>query len=463
MSHYSRMQKALGRHGVALSYENGVYHLSRAEASARVLLPADLPLEEKAVEQLLAFASVRSPDGQRGVKAAWATPDFHPGTIAPVGTVVATDADFVIPASVGTDIACGMRLIRTGLRLADYEQHRERIITRLRAVLLDNERNVPLSSAAFCALFDGGPLEFLDCLPSEGLWQYVDVQRIARELEASVGLADIKAASRHAPEALVGGREVLRDPQLGTPGSGNHFIELQCVEKILDRHAAYSAGIALDEVVIMIHTGSRDVGFYVGGRWMDRAREAWPAGRKHPASGLYGLEGALAQEYLLAMGSAARYAWLNRVVLTELIRRELKAICGKDDSSMVVEVSHNIVTQEQGMNIHRKGATPAHAGQLALIPGSMGDASFLVMGQGHPDWLCSCSHGAGRRMRRQAMRHAENVEAAYAWHCVTLREERRVEEAPQAYKPIGPVIEAQEQAGLINAVARMRPLVSFKA
>ncbi len=463
MSHLSRMQKALRRHGVVLSYEQGVYHLQRAGATARLLLPPDLPLEEKAVLQLLALASVRSADGRWGVRDACATPDFHPGASAPVGTVVATDPEFVIPASIGTDIACGMRLLTTGLRLAQFERHRAAIIDRLRAVLLDNQRDVPLSSRAFCALFDAGPRALLEQLPAVGIWRQVDRQRIVDELTACVGLEGNRGAARYVPEALVGGRELLRDPQLGTLGSGNHFVELQCVEAVLDRHAAYAAGLALDEVVAMIHTGSRTVGIHVGSRWVAQAQAAWPAGYKHPVSGLYGLAGDMAQAYLTAMGSAARYAWLNRTVITELIRQQLRAVTGLDNSRLVVEVAHNLIACEQGMNIHRKGATPAHAGQLALIPGSMGDASYLVSGCGDPHWLHSCSHGAGRRLRRQAARHSEPAAAVYDWHCVTLRESRRMEEAPQAYKPVAPVIEAQVAAGLIRPLVRLRPLVSFKA
>src|SRR6185436_13910420 len=110
------------------------------------------------------------------------------------------------------------------------------------------------------------------------------------------------------------------DPCLGTAGSGNHFIELQVVDAVLDRHLAYQEGLRKGEIVVMIHSGSRDVGFYVGQRWMDRAKHEWPKGIKHPSSGLYGLTGPLAEEYLLAMGVAARYAWLNRVVLAEMVR-----------------------------------------------------------------------------------------------------------------------------------------------
>ena len=104
----------------------------------------------------------------------------------------------------------------------------------------------------------------------------------------------------------------------------------------------------------MIHTGSRDVGFHVGSRWMDRARAAWPKGLKHPDSKLYGLAGELADEYLTAMGTAARYAWANRMVLGEMVRQEMEAAVGGLRARLVVDVPHNVVLREQGLNIHRR-------------------------------------------------------------------------------------------------------------
>lgn len=462
MSNFSRLAKAFRREGIAVDYTDGIYRITNEHASAQILLPATLPLEQKAVRQLLDFASVRSPDSHHGVCRACATPDFHPGSIAPVGSVVATDADFVIPAAIGTDINCGMRLVTTGLKKAAVEPIKQALVKRLTRVLLDNGRDVPVRSAAFRALFDDGPAGFIDSLRADGLWAAVDRDRLAGELADCVSLADFGGHSRYAPDALVGTRETIRDPSLGTPGAGNHFVELQVVDEVFNRHAAYTAGLAVGDVVVMIHSGSRDVGFFVGQRWMDRARAAWPAGIKHPKSGLYGLSGPLAHEYLTAMGTAARYAWANRVVLAELVRKEVSELAG-GDSRLVVDVPHNVVLPEQGMNIHRKGATPARLDDLALIPGSMGDASYLARGLGNPEWLWSCSHGAGRSVRRQQLRRMAGAPSDGNWQCVTLRDERRVEEAPAAYKPIGPVLAAQEQAHLIEAVVRMKPWLTFKA
>ena len=463
MSHLRRLQRAFARSHIDLRYEQGVYTVRNETADATILLPASLALEEKAVRQLLAFASVKTPQGEAAVCAACATPDFHPGAIAPVGAVVATPSDVVIPAAIGTDINCGMRLLTTGLTLAQLGPRKQALLARLKSVLLENERNVPTGTRAFKALFDAGPLAFIDAIRPEGLWAAVDRARLADEVTRCIGLAGLAAESRHAPASFTEGRETFRDPCLGTAGSGNHFVELQVVDEVLDRHGAWSAGLKTGEVVVMIHSGSRDIGFHVGHRWMDRARDAWPRGVRHPESKLYALDGPLAREYLHAMGVAARYAWLNRVVLAEMVRLELARLCG-GSSRMVVDVPHNVVLTEGGLNIHRKGATPARSGELALIPGSMGDASYVARGLGHPDWLWSCSHGAGRRMRRQEMRACGSAAPRDAsWECVTLREERLIEEAPQAYKPIGPVIDAQVQARLIEAVARLRPWVTFKA
>jgi len=160
MSNYQRLQRAFARDGIALVYRDGVYHLHNDAVQARVLLPAALPLERKAVRQLLDFAAVRSPNGCGGVCQACATPDFHPGSIAPIGSIVATDIDFVIPAAIGTDINCGMRLLTTGLTWGQAAPHKDALIRGLTRSLLDNGRDVPVSTAAFRAHFDVGPEAF---------------------------------------------------------------------------------------------------------------------------------------------------------------------------------------------------------------------------------------------------------------------------------------------------------------
>ena len=463
MPNLSHLTQALRRQGIAVSYERGIYRLRSATSEAQVLMPASLPLPSRAVEQLLSFADVRRPSGEPTVYCACAMPDFHPGELAPVGSVVATEPDFVIPQAIGTDINCGMRLLTTGLSRERFVGAQESLIENLKTSLLVGARNIPVPPQAFQALFDEGPAPFLSALAPEGLWSAVDRERLHRELTDCIGLSTLHSSSCYVPDSFFDrDRKLIRDAQFGTVGSGNHFVEFAVCSEITDRTRAWQVGMARDEVVVLIHSGSRTVGRYVGSRWMAKARESWPTGLAHPRSGLYGLSGPAAREYLIAMGAAARYAWANRVALTELVRAGLRAAFNTDSSRLIVDVPHNIVLEEEGLNVHRKGSTPAHAGQLALIPGSMGTSSYLLEGQGLPEWLASCSHGAGRAVRRQQMRRAAREQGG-AWRCVTLREARAIEEAPSAYKPIEEVIRAQLAAGLVREVARFSPMLTFKA
>ena len=156
----SRLQKAFLKNGIQLARTGDVIQVRNEAAQASILLPASLPLEEKAVSQLLNFASVHSPDSHHSVCKACATPDFHPGSIAPVGTIVATPQDFVIPAAIGTDINCGMRLLTLGLSKQQAEAQRARIMQALTHVLLQNGRNIPVHSKAFEALLTQNPHAF---------------------------------------------------------------------------------------------------------------------------------------------------------------------------------------------------------------------------------------------------------------------------------------------------------------
>ncbi|WP_218966856.1 RtcB family protein [Snodgrassella alvi] len=465
MSTFTRLQKRLSGLGIESHFSNNIYTFNQQNTTAQVLLPQALPLEEKAVKQLLDFASVNVPNSLGHVCAARATPDFHPGAIAPVGSIVATTEDLVIPAAIGTDINCGMRLLTTGLSYDEVNEQKSSIIAQLKRVLLQDERNIPVTPQSFQALFDEGIAAWITALPQQGLWQEVNFKRLLAEINQISGQSLITADSKYAPEAFFEARSIIRPASLGTVGSGNHFVELQIVDEILDRHLAYQMGLKKNTIVIMIHTGSRDVGFYIGNRWQDKAKALWPANAKYPTSGLFGLVDDDAQNYLQAMGVAARYAWINRIVITELIRKELMAIFKQDNSQLIIDIPHNIILPEHGMNIHRKGATPANNGEIALIPGSMGDYSYVALGKGNPDWLWSCSHGAGRAERRQSMRNKKVVsdKVDLPWQCITLKEERLREEAPAAYKPITPVIEAQENADLIQPVVKLKPWITFKA
>jgi len=217
----------------------------------------------------------------------------------------------------------------------------------------------------------------------------------------------------------------------------------------------------------MVHTGSRDVGFYVGNRWMDKAQAEYPKTLKYPENKTFALEGELANEYLIAMQTASHYATTNRALISELIRSRTKQIWGKEYNHLITDVPHNIIIKEDIGNVHRKGSTPAYEGDLLLIPGSMGDDSYLLSGLGNQKWLKSASHGAGRSMSRNEMsfkgKKDSNLLRLEGVECITLKEERKIEEAPGAYKEIGPIIQSQVEEGLVNVIAIFSPLVTFKA
>jgi tRNA-splicing ligase RtcB len=468
----NRLAKALASHGIVAERVGNIVRVAskmRADVTAEILLPPCLPLEAKAVSQLLAFAGVHHPAGGHVCKAC-ATPDFHPGSPVPVGSVLVTSHDFVVPQAVGTDINCGMRLHVMDLTLEQFLAKKPQLIELLKGDLLEGARNVPTSPAAMTALFQDGLGAFWDVMrrTPEGLFARLDFDQVGRETEKLFVASHSKGNAAYAPEVLQDVRRgMLRDPGLATIGSGNHFVEFQHVAEVVDRHRAYEMGVRSGQLAVMVHTGSRDVGFYVGQRWMDRAKAEWPAGLKHPESGLYGLVGPLAQEYLTAMHAAAHYADANRALVMELVRQRIRQVYGDQAMPLVTDVPHNIVLSEACGNVHRKGATPAHPGQPLLIPGSMGDDSYLLDGLGHERWASSASHGAGRAVSRMEMawkaKQGTGLAPARQFECITLKEERRIEEAPSAYKPIGPVIQSQVEEGLVSPIARLSPILTFKA
>ncbi len=468
----TRLSKALASHGIIATRTGNIVHVSsanRKEVAAEILLPDSLPLEAKAVQQLVAFAGINHPHGGHVCRAC-ATPDFHPGVTVPVGSVLVTSHDLVIPQAVGTDINCGVRLHVLDLTAEQFLARKAQLVGLLKGDLLEGARNVPTTPAAMTALFEHGLGAFWDSMhgTSDGLFGHIDFNQVKSEAGKLFAASSVRGNAAYAPPALQDTRRgLLRDPGLATIGSGNHFCEIQYVSEVLDRKRAYELGVRAGQIAVMVHTGSRDVGFYVGRRWMDRARDEWPAGLKHPESGLYGLVGPLAQEYLTAMHAAAHYADANRALVMELVRRRIRQVYGDQSMPLVCDVPHNIVLNEADGNVHRKGATPAHPGQPLLIPGSMGDDSYLLDGLGHARWASSASHGAGRSVSRTEMKWKAKNEggrtAARQFECITLKEERRIEEAPGAYKPIGPVIRAQVEEGLVKPIARLSPVLTFKA
>lgn len=468
-----RLVRAFARAGIALERDGAVWRV-RAQAqpdapAAEILLPAELPLELKAVQQLVQLATAHHPDGG-AVCRACATPDFHPGDSGvAIGSVVESDA-LLIPQAVGTDINCGMRLHALELTLDEFLDRKADLLAHLKGDFLLGTRDVVHSAATVRGFLEGGLPAWVEGLArgAQGSLARADVSQLRAELERhyqhgvfGAGCADWMPDLPHAGW--------VREDGLGTVGRGNHFVELQVVEEVLDARRAWAWGIRRGQVVAMIHSGSRSLGGYIGKRWLDKAREAWPVTAKYPESKVFPLSWAtnpaLCQGYLEAEATAAHYGAVNRAILGELLRLRLRQVFGDRGAPLVYDLPHNLTLKEGDRWVARKGACPAHPEQPVIIPGSMGAASFLLVGLGSERFLRSASHGAGRAVARIDMGRVQG-EAALGLggvECITLRDERRIEEAPAAYKPIGPVIDAQVAAGLVAVVARFRPLVTFKA
>jgi len=466
-----RVLAALAREGLDLDTTAHGYRIRRAGRpdvpAAELLLPPGFALQAKALHQLMDFAGVRHPAGGRVCRVC-ATPDFHAGHLVPVGAVVATTPDLVVPQAIGTDINCGMRLHVTDLDVDTFAGGKEALVERLRGDLLLGTRDLPMTPASMAAMFEEGSMGWLEAVARRpgGALRRSTIAQLWSELSRVYASGSFAGDVRHAPAALVDPRrDWLRDSTLATLGGGNHFLELQVVEEILDPKQAFGWGVRRGQVAFMVHTGSRGVGRHVGNTWIDRARHRWPRGMRHPEGGIFALHGDDAVEYLEAVHTAANYAFVNRLLLAELTRLRLREVFGADlEAPLVYDVPHNIVLREGDRFIHRKGATPAHAGQPVLIPGSMGHASYLCAGRGSAAHLSSASHGAGRALSRfEVGRRGPTDLGLDGVECITLKAERMIEEAPAAYKPITPVVDVQAEAGVVSRVARLRPLLTFKA
>lgn len=469
----NRLLRALAREGLEVTYDGHLYTVRlQGDANAppaEVLLPPELPVEGKAFRQLAHLAALKHPRGGAVLRVR-ATPDFHPGDSGvAIGSVLHTRG-LVVPAAVGTDINCGMRLHVADISVDAFLAKRDAFVERMKGHYFFGTRDVAMSSRAAEALFrDGLPGWLLETLGQPlGCVARADLGQLDRESTRVHLGGSLEGDPAWAPSGLT--REgVVRDAGLATIGGGNHFVEVQRVEAVHDRARAWEWGVREGQLAFMIHSGSRDVGKHVGVAWGDRVRAAWPAGEPFPESGILPLaEPALVAEYLRAEATAANYAFLNRLLLAELLRQTLRELFGDVEAPLVYDVPHNLTLPYEGGWLARKGACPAEENQPVIIPGSMGAASYLLVGRGEPTSLQTASHGAGRSRSRFDMARggADRREEALGLtgvDCVSLRAERRIEEAPAAYKPIGPVVAAQVEAGIVGEVARLAPLLTFKA
>ncbi len=396
-------------------------------------------------------------------------PDGHEGYGFPIGGVAAfpVEGGLVSPGGIGYDINCGMRLLLTGLSHEEVEP----VLSRLTRSLF---RAVP-SGVGSRGLLDVSKGEFLDVITQGMKWavrQGYATKEDARHME--------EGGSMPATHDSVSHKAVMRGlGQLGTLGAGNHFLEVQRVGKLF-HPAAQKFGLEEGEVVVMIHTGSRGFGHQIASDHiraiLSKVKGIDLPDRELAAAPLDSREG---EDYLDAMKCAVNFAFVNRQIITYYVRQVFDELLGAE-LKLMYDVAHNIGKFEkhgEPVFVHRKGATRAFGpgredlpedyrsvGQPVIIPGSMGTASYVLVGRGNPATFESTCHGAGRVMSRSAARRSfrgREIKEQLEKRGIMVEAKDRpliAEEAPGAYKDIDEVVRVVEAAGISDVVARLVPM-----
>ncbi|MEN8109170.1 MAG: RtcB family protein, partial [Pseudomonadota bacterium] len=420
------------------------------------------------------------------VTASYAMPDAHWGYGFPIGGVAAFDADqggIVSAGGVGFDISCGVRTLHTGLQRAAIEPVRERLADTLFhsiPVGLGSTGNIHLDEQGMTDMLTGGARWAVN----RGWGYREDLERIEEQgcmTGAQSGAVSVQARKRQRNE-------------MGTLGSGNHYLEIQEVCEIYDPDTATTFGLTTGDVVISIHCGSRGLGHQIGTEFLkSMAISAHRYGITLPDRELAcaPIDSDTGQTYLGAMRAAINCALANRQIITHLTREVFERILPEANLTLLYDVSHNTCKVEEHvvdglprqLYVHRKGATrafgPGHpdlpavfseVGQPVLIGGSMGTASHILAGNKAAEDLsfASACHGAGRAMsRRKAYKIWKGRQVTDALHeqgiIIRSPSSRGVaEEAPGAYKDVNAVVDAAHEAGLVRKVAKLKPMVCIK-
>ena len=429
-------------------------------------------------------------EGGGSVEKCVLTPDFHKASGIPVGCVVETRG-LVFPRAAGGDIGCGMRLLATDMTLEELRALGPDLDRMLRHAFFGGGRDLPLSEEARAALLRHGVPGLLEAAGTAGLWETMDADDLEAEIAASHSGGSWPTDDLwRFGDYVRGSGGTSRDAQLGTIGGGNHFIESQYVAERREGSTAYRWGLREGGVTVMVHTGSVGLGGMVGDHFMQVARSIHPSGTPLPEHGFHPLplDGPLGHHgraYLSAMGLAANFAAVNRLVLGRLVLGCLSRAAGREvKGRLVYDAPHNLAWAEaDGRVVHRKGACPAGRdeadlsypdGEPVIVPGSMGAESFVLRGLGGGENLASAPHGAGRIASRGEGRKAAVGEMS-GLRVVTKVDPRTVrrdiadelmrgllEEAPSAYKPVMPAVETCAGAGIAEPVAVLRPLLTCK-
>jgi len=464
-------------------------------ATGKMHVPARIYASEQMMQQLLKegepVQQVINVAQLPGIqKYSLAMPDIHWGYGFPIGGVAAThwENGVISPGGVGYDINCGVRMVATGLRVNDVQK-------RMKSLTEQLYKSIPSGVGSSHAIRKLSKNELKSVLSNgvnwaleQGFGESNDYNFI--EEKGRMKMAD---AGQVSDRALERGQD-----QIGTLGSGNHFLELQKIDQIYDQQAADILGIHEDQLVIMMHTGSRGFGYQVCDdylRVMNKASEKYQIrlpDRQLASAPINSGEGSA---YFEAMSCAANYAWCNRQVIMHLANRVMKQFFGIGQRELgfrlIYDVSHNIAKKEshtiggktKDLCVHRKGATralgPSHPllpekykaiGQPVIIPGDMGRYSFLCLGshKAEGETFGSTCHGAGRlhsRNKAKRLARGRNLFKEMSERGVVVQARGKhtmAEEMPEAYKDVAEVVNIMHQSGISRKVARLKPVAVIK-
>ena len=475
------MDLSLFRQHSAIRWEIAPHGKMRVPAVIYADEPLIREMDHKVYEQICNVAMLPGI-----VQAAYAMPDAHWGYGFPIGGVAAFDPDaggVISAGGVGFDISCGVRTLHTGLQVEDIQAHKQALAEALFYQIpagVGSTGTIRLTHPEMDAMLHGGA----QWAVAQGYGSEDDLQRT--EEHGCMPGAQAACVSDKA-------KQRQRD-EMGTLGSGNHYLEVQHVTQVYDQAIAKVYGVAEGDVLISIHCGSRGLGHQIGTEFLkDMAMSAAQYGISLPDRELAcaPINSDIGQRYLGAMRAGINCALANRQILTHLTRKALAHVIPEAGLHLLYDVSHNTCKVEEHiidgearkLFIHRKGATRAYGpghpdipaplrsvGQPVLIGGSMGTASYILAGtkQSEAQAFSSACHGAGRSMsRHQATRQWKGRalvdELAGRGIIIKSPSLRGVaEEAPGAYKDVSEVVAAADKAGLAKTVARLEPLIVIK-
>lgn len=442
------------------------------DLSAAIPMPCDLP------EEVGSITSIAT------------TPDFHAGKPVPVGVVVDTQG-MIMPHLVGNDVGCGMHmLVLKGVKADELSPELENA---LRYVHFQGGRGVALNGRHRHAILRDGLPGLADALKAErhGLLSDLSLNDMWGDIGRTCDLGRFETVGVDPMFDRYGDIDggLQYDAILGSIGGGNHFVEFGVVDRLTDGAYARSCGVESGSVVLVVHSGSLDFGQAVGSFARERLAEVRQPGvdhrvlsaERHPA---------LYARYVNGLANACNIAFVNRFLIAQASIKALETVLGRSvGRRLVYDAPHNVLWERNGFARHRKGACPARGpgelegspyhwlGEPVILPGSMGDGTWLLKGCGSIDGLQSSAHGAGRKLSRQEARHQAvipsalrvvgpvDLNSAALKSRPDIRKEasgRLLEEAPGAYRSIDDVVDPMVDAGLVSRVAKIRPILTVK-